>query len=540
MGMNPGKGRVRSRRPVSPLLRRILLVNILPLAVLVAGLLYVDQYRRALITSEIEALRSQAELVAAALGEGAAGVNDPVADRLVANVARQMVRRLSSIAGARTRLYALDGRLVADSVNLAPLGGSVEIEELPPPGHRYFYDRAAARLRGLFSLGEDLPRYHERQPSRAADYEEATLALNGEPGARLWRSANGGVVVSVAVPVQRFKQVLGAVLLTRDGDAIENALFAVRINILSFFAAALALTVLLSIYLTGTIARPLRRLASAAERVRRARDRQEPIPDLSLRNDEIGDLSAALREMTGALYDRMDAIEAFAADVAHEIKNPLTSLRSAVETVARVSDPDQQRNLMAIILEDVQRLDRLISDISDASRLDADLSRIRAQPVDVGYMLGALAEAKSAIAGDRDVIVALQTDSGPAPKPGRYVAMAVEERLGQVFRNLIANAESFSPPGGTVVIRLARESHPTGDVIAIRIEDTGPGIPEGKLDAIFTRFYSERPEGEKFGTHSGLGLSISRQIVEAAGGSIVAENRRDGPGARFIVRLPAA
>ncbi len=537
MSVNGG----RVRRPVSPLLRRILLVNVLPLAVLVAGLLYVDQYRRALIQSEIDALRSQAELVAAALGEGAAAASDPISDRLVANVARQMVRRLSSIAGARTRLYALDGRLVADSVDLAPLGGSVEIEELPPPGPRRLYDHAAEKLRGLFSIGEDLPRYRERQPGRAADYQEAVMALNGEPAARLWRAPyGGGLVVSVAVPVQRFKQVLGAVLLTREGDAIEDAMFAVRLNILSFFAAALALTVLLSIYLTGTIARPLRRLASAAERVRGARGRQEPIPDLTGRADEIGDLSGALREMTNALYARMDAIEAFAADVAHEIKNPLTSLRSAVETVARVSDPDQQRNLMAIILEDVQRLDRLISDISDASRLDADLSRIQAEPVDIGQMLAGLAEAMAATAEGRDVTLNLTTDTGTAPRPGRFVVMAGEERMGQVFRNLIANAESFSPPGGTVGLRLSREINPTGDVIELRVEDTGPGIPEGKLEAIFERFYSERPEGEKFGTHSGLGLSISRQIVQAAGGSLTAENRRDGPGARFTVRLPAA
>ncbi|MEX2642613.1 MAG: stimulus-sensing domain-containing protein [Acetobacterales bacterium] len=529
------------------MLRRILLVNVLPLAVLVGGLLYVDQYRRGLIQSEIEALRSQAELVAAALGEGAAVANDPVADRLVANVARQMVRRLSTIASARTRLYAIDGDLVADSLDLARPGGVVEMEELPPPGDPWLTERLYGGVRSYvrewFTLGGELPRYHESQPPSADDYEEVIRALDGEAASNLWRTRDGGIVISVAVPVQRFKQVLGAVMLTRGSAALEDALLAVRLNILSFFAAALALTVLLSIYLTGTIARPLRRLALAAERVRRSRKRQEPIPDLSGRNDEIGDLSAALRDMTAALYERMDAIEGFAADVAHEIKNPLTSLRSAVETVARVSDPEQQRNLMAILLEDVQRLDRLITDISDASRIDADMSRALSEPVDVGRMLSALAEVHGVSGDRRGLVIVVEGEDGSEPKEGAYVAQAIEDRLVQVFRNLIANAESFSPERGTISIRLARGS----GAIEVRVEDEGPGLPEGKLDAIFERFYSERPAGEKFGTHSGLGLSISRQIVEALGGTITAENRiaddgadRRVQGARFVVRLPAA
>jgi two-component system sensor histidine kinase ChvG len=288
--------------------------------------------------------------------------------------------------------------------------------------------------------------------------------------------------------------------------------------------------VLLSIYLAGTIARPIRRLAAAAERVRRFHGRQVLIPDFGRRGDEIGDLSASLREMTGALWTRMDAIERFAADVAHEIKNPLTSLRSAVETAARVDDPQKQRRLLAVVLEDVQRLDRLITDISDASRLDAELSRVELEPVLVGRMLEALVDVHQATQSEAAPRLLL---SLPASGDGALVVPGIEDRLVQVFRNLIANAISFSPSGAP--IRLAAERQ--GDDVVVIIEDEGPGIPEGKLEAIFERFYSERPAGEKFGTHSGLGLSICREIVEAHHGTI----RLDCPaagGTIMEIRLP--
>ena len=272
------------------------------------------------------------------------------------------------------------------------------------------------------------------------------------------------------------------------------------------------------------------RLARAAERVKRGQGRPPEIPDVGRRNDEIADLAESLRTMTQVLWQRHNANERFAADVAHEIKNPLTSLRSAVETAARVKDPDQQRRLMAIIQEDVGRLDRLITDISDASRLDAELSRDATETVDVARLLDALAELHST------------TDDGSGPAIRLDIArhqdmtvVGLESRLGQVFRNLIANAVSFSPAGGTVTLKAARQ----GRWVVAQVEDEGPGIPPDKLEAIFERFYSERPSGEKFGTHSGLGLSISKQIVEAHGGTIAAENRSPAGGARFTVRLPA-
>jgi two-component system sensor histidine kinase ChvG len=342
-------------------------------------------------------------------------------------------------------------------------------------------------------------------------------------------------VLNVAVPVQRYRRVLGALLLTGDSADIDAAVRNVRFEILRIFAAALAVTILLSMFLARTIARPIHRLADAAEQVRTGHGRQIDIPDFSRRRDEIGNLSGSLRDMTAALWQRMDAIERFAADVAHEIKNPLTSLRSAVETVSRIEDPQQQKKLMGIILDDVERLNRLISDISDASRLDAELSRAETVPVDIASMLGALVELHDATADEDSPRI--QLDLAP------YQSLSVrgiEGRLVQVWRNLISNAVSFSPPHGLIRITAMRD----GRRLRVSVSDEGPGIPPGKLTAIFDRFYSERPAGEKFGTHSGLGLSISKQIVEAHGGRLIAENREDDSGhilgALFTVTLPAA
>jgi two-component system sensor histidine kinase ChvG len=529
----------RRRRLVSPLIRPILAINLLALVLLGGGLLYLDDYRKGLIQAEIENLRAQALVIATALAEGAidtAAIDPPA---LQPDVSRQLLRRLVATMNTRARLFGVDGELIADTRILVGPGGLVQIRELPPPHSGNWvtrllfdiYDWVVARLpaRG------DPPAYQELAFQSAADYDEARLALRGETSALVRIADDRSLVISVATPVQRYKQVLGALMLSRTGTDIERAMRTVRFDILRIFLVALAVTVLLSLYLANQIARPVRRLAAAADRVRRGTGRApEPIPDFTGRGDEIGDLSAALREMTEALWRRIDAIERFAADVAHEIKNPLTSLRSAVETVSRVANPEQQRRLMQIIQEDVQRLDRLITDISDASRLDAELSRAETAPVEIDRMLTALAEMHEAT----------QVDPGAARLKlevvgaGHLKVPGIDSRLVQVFRNLLANAVSFSPPGGMIVMRVFRE----GRFVTVTVEDEGPGIPEGKEQAIFERFYSERPEGEKFGTHSGLGLSISKQIVEAHRGTIRAENRLDDEGqvlgARFIVRLP--
>ncbi len=525
------RGTHRRARALSPLTRRILAVNVLALVILVAGLLHLGEYRRSLIETKLDSLRIQAELFAAAIGEGAVAPDQGLHHEIV----RQMVRRLVETTDNRARLFAADGRLLADSRRLLGPGGMVQIEELPPPeddegvvGAVFdIYDRLIARLPG----SDPLPPYREDPEQRTGDYEETSQALAGEGMTAVRSLPQGGMVLSVAVPVQRYKQVLGALMLSKGSQDIDEALLQERVDILKVFAVALAVTVALSVYLAGAIARPIRRLADAAEQVRQGLSRLHSIPDFAGRGDEIGDLAISLKDMTEALWLRMDAIEAFAADVSHEIKNPLTSLRSAVETVARVKAPDQQRKLMAIIQEDVQRLDRLIGDISDASRLDAELSRAELAPVNLGSMLATIVDVHGAQADPGGCGLRLEGGDG-------LVVNGMDSRLAQVFRNLIANAFSFSPPGGAVTIAA------TGDqaTIEVTIDDNGPGIPDGKEEAIFERFYTKRPEGEKFGTHSGLGLSISKQIVEAHGGAITAENRHDGEGrvtgARFSVQLP--
>lgn len=552
--------RARKRPPrrsgsvlASPLTRRILAVNLLAPILLVGGMFYLDNYRETLTQARLAALRTEADLIAAAVAEGSLTFEvHPETRSLVPGqvitpeLASQIVRRLSDLAGVRGRLFTLDGSLVADS--LRGVGGQFQISPLPPLPEpdpisdtlRDIHDGVEAAFEaavGLVAPRAELPVYHEVVVQTASQYEEVRAALAGEAvtSAVRRRPDQGDKILSVAVPVQYFKQVVGALMVSADNAGIEQDLFEVRLAILEIFAATLAVTILMSLYLSGTIVRPLTRLAKGAERVRSERGGHLDIPDFAARRDELGELSAALIEMTAALSARMDAIERFAADVAHEIKNPLTSLRSAVETVARVTDPDQQRRLMSVILDDVERLNRLISDISDASRLDAELSRASAEPMDLGPMLAALADVHAHAAAKAGVAVRYQ---GPAD--GRPLRVrGIDSRLGQVFQNLLANAVSFSPEGGTVLVSARRD----GNYVVAMVEDDGPGLPPGKEQAIFDRFYSQRPKGEKFGTHSGLGLSISQQIVDSHKGMIRAQNRADDQGrvlgACFVVVLPA-
>ncbi|MEC8369363.1 MAG: stimulus-sensing domain-containing protein, partial [Pseudomonadota bacterium] len=427
------------------------------------------------------------------------------------------------------------GTLIADSRYLMGRQFEVLVQELDDPlWVLQAISNAIKTISDLMPEWRTLDRYVEKSEQKADNFVEVRNALSGEATGYVRVSRSDKLLLSVAVPVQRYRHVLGALMVSKNDTAIEAAMQDVRVTVFAVFAAALVLTTMLSLYLAGTLARPILRLATAAERVRRGLGRGvDEIPDFTARNDEIGDLSGVLREMTSALDQRMDAIERFAADVSHEIKNPLTSLRSAVETAARVTDPEQQKKLMTIIQEDVQRLDRLITDISNASRLDAELSRAESEVVDIAGMLGALTEIYATQEGHIPVVVDVV---GEPP----FDVTAMEDRLVQVFQNLIQNAISFSPAGGTVKLNLSRR----GEFVEIDVLDDGPGLPEGKLQAVFDRFYSERPEGEKFGTHSGLGLSISKQIIEAHGGEIRAENRyaTDGAirGARFVTLLPIA
>ena len=543
-----GEGRRRSR--LSPIVLRILAVNVMALAILVGSLLYLGRYQERLIASDLDAMLLQARLCASAVSEGAVVVDEEDHNMLSPLLARLMIRRLVEATNTRTRLFDSDDGLLVDSRTLRERGEPIESEELPKR------DKPESGILSSLMLGFDVidrlvesrnyPPYPEDENQRGSQYGIVQRAMAGEPAKQVWSMPESDLILAVAVPVQRNKQVLGAIMLSRPNPKIDAAVREVRINILEIFGITLLITVLLSLYLARAIARPIRLLAQAADGVRHGQMqvvglagtasllKRDVIPDLSARHDEIGDLSSALRDMTAALAKRIGAIENFAADVAHEIKNPLTSLRSAVETAERVQDPAMQRRLMLVIRDDVDRLDRLISDSSNASRLDAELRRAEAAPVDVGKMLAALV-----------ALYVVHDDGGrqarvviAPPAPNDLAVMGVEVRLVQVLQNLIANALSFSPPDGQVVLSAKQD----GRVAQIMVEDSGPGIPENKLEAIFDRFYSERPKEEKFGTHSGLGLSISKHIVEAHGGKIRAENRRDAEGrivgARFVLEFP--
>jgi two-component system, OmpR family, sensor histidine kinase ChvG len=541
--------RLRSRW-VSPLLRRILLVNALPLALLVAALLYLDQYQNGLLEAQVSALREQARIYAGALGESAVRSPEPNDPKLVPEIARPLLRRLTDpTPGAQAKVYAPDGTVIADSRVREGASGPVNTEPLPPAAEHgpfvgaigWVYDKVLAILphETPTPLVVDLTPGAaglEWQPDVKEELRLSSSGQSREMPPYIRRTKDNRLLVTVAEPVERDRHTVGIILLTREAREVDTSLFVVRMSILALFTLALGLTVLLSWYLSLTIARPILRLAGAAAEMREGHGRAGSVPvNLLARRDEVGALATALSDSAQALWARMDAIEKFAADVAHEIKNPLSSIRSAIETLRRIEDPARQRQLLTIITQDVMRLDRLISEVSEASRLDAELSRITAESVDITPILHVLQELDEATrdeANDPRVEV-------DAPSSGLTV-WAVEDRLVQVLRNLVANAQSFSPPRGRIMLR-ARE---TGGMVEISVEDDGPGIPQASLENIFDRFYSERPKGEKFGQHSGLGLSISRQIIEALHGRIAAENRRDASGkvvgARFVVQLPKA
>ncbi|GAC1345048.1 MAG: stimulus-sensing domain-containing protein [Acetobacteraceae bacterium] len=534
------------QRWVSPLLRRILLVNALPLALLVAALLYLDQYQNGLLEAEVQALREQARIYAGALGESAVREQDSDNPQLQPDVARPLLRRLTEpTPNAQARLYAPDGQLIADSRVREGAGGAVVTAPLPPAANRgrvlgtigSVYDQVLAWLPhptpAPFVVVSPNAAGVDWQPDVKEELRMTGANVGREMPPYIRRTQEDRLLVTVAEPVLRNRQTVGIVLLTREAREVDDSLLAVRVSILGLFALALVLTVALSWYLSLTIARPILRLAVAAHTMREGKGRSGAVPATLLRRtDEVGELAAALTESAAALWARMDATEQFAADVAHEIKNPLSSIRSAIETLRRIEDPSQQRRLLAIIAEDVIRLDRLISDISDASRVDAELSRTATEQMDVVPILATLAEIHDATRDEADPVMVIDVPTTPLK------VRAVEGRLVQVLRNLIGNARSFSPPGGQIRLQ-AREA---AGMVEIDVEDDGPGIPASKLEHVFDRFYTERPASEQFGRHSGLGLSISRQIVEALKGRIAAENRVDEVGrvlgARFVVRLP--
>jgi two-component system, OmpR family, sensor histidine kinase ChvG len=549
----------------SSLTRRIVFLNLTGLVALVVGVLYLSQFRAGLIDARVQSLLVQSEIIAGAIAASATVETDSITidpDRLLELQAGEsygpsddslsgiefpinpervapVLRRLVSPTKTRARIYDRDGVLILDSRNLYGRGDVLRFD-LPPPNAEKpgLMERAFIAMRRWLGRG-DLPLYKELGPENGKGYPEVTQALNGLHASMVRVNDRGEVIVSVAVPVQRFRAVRGVLMLSTQGADIDQMVEAERLAIVKVFLVAAGVMVVLSMLLAGTIAGPVRRLADGAERVRRRIRTRVEIPDFTRRRDEIGHLSGALRDMTNALYTRIEAIESFAADVAHELRNPLTSLRSAVETLPLAKTDDSRRRLLEVIEHDVKRLDRLISDISDASRLDAELQRQEVASVDLAKLLDTLVSAANEVRTD-DVTVTLAFEGASAVD---FKVPGHDSRLGQVVSNLIDNARSFSPPGGTVRITCRR----LRDAVEIIVDDDGSGIRPEALDKIFERFYTDRPE-QGFGQNSGLGLSISKQIVEAHGGHIRVENRTsvaaagETPrvlGARFVVRLPA-
>jgi two-component system, OmpR family, sensor histidine kinase ChvG len=558
--------RVFGHAVFSSLTRRILFFNIAATVVLVAGILYLNQFREGLIDARVESLLTQGEIIAGAISASASVDTNSITidpQKLLELQAGQSItpvpndedldfpidpervapvlRRLISPTRTRARIFDADANLLLDSRHLYSRGQVLRYDLPPVETEKQTWSEWFAGLFNRLLQPGNLPVYKEAPGGDGSIYPEVMNALTGVRGALVRVTDRGELIVSVAVPVQRFRAVLGVLLLSTQAGDIDKIVHAERLAIMRVFGVATLVNILLSLLLSSTIANPLRRLSAAAIRVRRGAKQREEIPDFAYRQDEIGNLSIALRDMTNALYDRIDAIESFAADVSHELKNPLTSLRSAVETLPLAKSDDSKRRLTEIIFHDVRRLDRLISDISDASRLDAELARSDSAPVDMENLLGNLVDISRQIrTGRKPVEINLVADSKAGNKAA-FVVNGHDLRLGQIITNLIENARSFVPEkGGKISIRLSRIK----DRVVATVDDNGPGIQAEDIDRIFERFYTDRPEGESFGQNSGLGLSISRQIAEAHGGSLRAENLHDAKsaattGARFTLSLPA-
>jgi two-component system sensor histidine kinase ChvG len=550
-------------RTFSSLTRRIIFLNIFGLVALVLSILQFSQLRAGLIEASVRSLQVQGEMIAGAIAGAATVENDssitvdpnrmldlqageiygPADDNygfeFSINPERvgPLLRRLVLPTNTRARIYGPDGSLIIDSRSVSG-GSDVLGSDLPLPNAKPgLMERTFIAIRTWLGRG-DLPRYRELGAENGKGYPEVVQALAGHNESIIRLDDRGRVIVSVAVPVKRSREVRGALLLSTQGGDIDQRVEAERLKVLKMFGIAAGVMVLLSVLLASTIAGPVRRLSEAAELVRRRTTGRVDIPDFTRRRDEIGHLSGALRDMTGALYSRIAAIESFAADVAHELKNPLTSLRSAVETLPLAKTEESRGRLLAVIQHDVRRLDRLISDIADASRLDAEMQRQVSAPVDLGRLLKTVTAGVNEIKRDDLVKVTLAFEGGGSHA---FVVPGHDSRLGQVINNLIDNARSFSSPGGTVRITCRRLK---GE-IELTVDDDGPGINPDAMEKIFERFYTDRPH-QGFGQNSGLGLSISLQIVEAHGGRLWAENRMAASvseaqvlGARFILRLPA-
>ena len=511
-------------RPLSRLTYKILSLNIITLAVLAMSFSYLAQTRESLIDNEVGNFETESRLYAVIIQKN---MTDKVGNKKELNA---ILSELNIHTDQQAILFSPTGETLAAN-GMIPLRKTyTEIRDKD----LNIVARGFAALADSLSVNFKLPPFPGSENLLYSDVPKIEQTVNGLNIAA-WSAPDGGLILSANIGMIVGGKNQATLQLVRRDMQIEDTFASIRIDVVRFAIISLVLTISFSLYLAGLIGHPLRNLATAAEEFRLNRGRGVDIPDMSERNDEIGELSHAMRSMVSALRNRLTAIEQFAADVAHELKNPLTSMKSAVETLPKVKNDEDRKRLTDIIHHDLQRMDRLISDISQASRLDAELSRDVLVPIDLRNILNPLIDSKL-----DPMSRGTKNNQGQILRKGFDVPVLVmgqDGRLAQVFENLISNALSFSPSGKPVIVNIESNK----DRAKITVDDEGPGIPESRLEKVFDRFYSERPIAENFGMHSGLGLSIARQIVESHGGTIHAENRKDANGtiigARFVVRL---
>ena len=550
------------------LLRRILVSNLIGFFVLLLGILYLGWYHTWLIDAKVDALKIQGKIIADAIASKAKvererivfDANELLGQRSSSRTYRDdgfaalelsispeevtpILRKLIQSTNTRARIYARDGTLIVDTARSlrrwrAALRNEPTENTGKAPSTQNFWTRLTRYL-----FDEPLPVYQEIGSANGTAYAEVRQALEGNQRSMLLLNDKGEQIVSLAVPIRRFKTVQGVLLLSTRPGEIDEILSEERSVILTLAAIALFASIVTSLLLARTVAGPMRRLSEAAEQASHNIAARTQLPEYANRSDEVGQMAAAFRSMTKALYRRIEASEKFAADVAHELKNPLTAARSIAESLSLAKNEEERRHLVEQIQNELNRLNRLITDVSNASRLDAELARQEMRPVDITTVLRGVVTIFRDILGDDQRQVRLVIED--APLEGAYIVSGDEGRIGQVLTNLVDNAISFSPKTGTITVR-ARSTPPH---MEIYVEDEGPGIPEDRLEVIFDRFYTDRPDTEATeGKNSGLGLSISREIIRAHGGQISAESRFEdgsGPddaplGARFVVKLPLA
>ncbi len=550
----------------SSLSRRIFISNIAGLCILLIGILYLSKHNAWLIEAKRDSLIAQGEIIAAGIAsnasidradrvvldpdklpeieggkipfrnDGFASLDLSIQPEIVTQVLRRLMPRTKNV---RARIYARDGTLIVDSAQILQRGQIARNEPVPAdrPKARTIWTRIAEKLNG-----SDLPVYQEIGTASGTTYPEVRMALgSGIATPMVLLTKDGEQIVSIAAPIRRLGAVQGVLLLSTKPGEIDDILDAERKVIFTFAAIALLATILASMLLARTVAGPMRRLSAAAEHVSHNIAARHDLPEFKGRNDEIGQMAAAFRSMTAALYRRIEASEKFAADVAHELKNPLTAARSTAESLTYAKSEEQRNQLVAQIQIEIQRLSRLITDVSNASRLDAELARQLTEPVDLTVVTKGIVSTFRDILSEQTKSISIDL---PAASAGQNLVVEGHEgRISQVLTNLIDNALSFSPVDGAVKVRLLRN----GANVEVAVEDQGPGIDEDRLETVFDRFYTYRPTAEgSRGSNSGLGLSISREIVRAHGGRIWAENRySDGNsgrriGARFVVQFPVA